>query len=74
MRKDREGGLNRLLVRQSSQPLRCYSNGDLMEGRVDNLTGLHLGRSIDYSCQGLQHFWVGYWCCKPLHWLCCPTD
>src|SRR6202022_3893351 len=55
----REGGVNRLLVRKAHSPLRSCANGDLMEGRVDNLTGLNLGRSIDYSCQGLQHFWVG---------------
>jgi hypothetical protein len=29
-----------------------------MEGRVDNLTGLNLGCSLDKSCHGLQHLGV----------------
>ena len=37
--------------------LSCYS--DVMEGRGDGLKRLNLGRSIDHSCQGFQHFWVG---------------
>jgi uncharacterized protein (TIGR00730 family) len=37
--------------------LRCYS--DVMEGRGDGLKRLNLGRSIDHSCQGFQHFCVG---------------
>src|ERR1700730_3674974 len=38
---------------------RCYSSGDLVEGRVDNLAVLNLGCPFDKSCHGLQHFWVG---------------
>src|SRR5450755_655787 len=38
------------------QCLCCY--GDLMEGRVHNLAGLNLGRSLDEPCHGLQHFGV----------------
>jgi hypothetical protein len=30
-----------------------------MEGRGDSLKRLNLGRSIDHSCKGFQHFWVG---------------
>ena len=59
MRKDQEGGVLTPPSRaKGSQPLRWYSNGDLMEGRVDNVTGLNLGRSIDKSRHGLQHFGV----------------
>src|SRR5450755_3631286 len=58
--KVREGGVNRLLVRKGSQLLRSYSNGDLMEGRVDHLTRLNLGRSLNKFCQSLQHFWIGF--------------
>src|ERR1039458_9211347 len=36
--------------------LHCYS--DVMEGRGDGLKRLNLGRSIDHSCKGFQHFWV----------------
>src|SRR5580692_2260014 len=35
--------------------LRCYGNGDLVEGRVDNVRGLNLGRALDKSCHRLQH-------------------
>jgi hypothetical protein len=38
--------------------LRCYMCGDLMEGRVDNVGGLNLGRSLDEPCHGFQHFGV----------------
>src|ERR1700737_2627158 len=59
MRKDQEGGVLTPPSRaKGSQPLRWYSNGDLMEGRVDNITGLNLGRSIDKYRHGLQHFGV----------------
>src|ERR1700692_4048005 len=37
--------------------LRGYS--DMMEGRGDLLERLNLGRSIDHSCNVLQHLWVG---------------
>src|SRR5258707_3329305 len=30
---------------------------NLVDGGIDNFTALHLGRSIQYSCQGLYHVW-----------------
>src|ERR1039457_5730574 len=38
-------------------PLRGYSN--VMEGRGDGFKCMNLGRSIDHSCKGSQHFWIG---------------
>ena len=52
-----EDGVNRPPVRHVYRPLRCY--GDVMEGRSNGLKCLNLGRSIDHSCKGFQHFWVG---------------
>src|SRR5580698_717619 len=53
----REGDVSRLPVRELSV-LRCGVSGDLMERRVDDVGGLNLGRSLDKSCQGLQHFGI----------------
>ena len=38
--------------------LYVHRNGDLMEGRVNNLIRLYLGSSIDNSCECLQHFGI----------------
>src|SRR3984957_5111967 len=35
--------------------LRCYKFGALVKGRVDNVRGLNLRRSVDKSCHRLQH-------------------
>src|ERR1700722_33889 len=38
--------------------LRCYWNIVLLEGRGDHVKGVDLGRTLDKSCQRLQHFRV----------------
>src|ERR1700737_1370306 len=54
---EREAAFKKAAPYGGRSPLHCHS--DVMEGRGDGLKRLNLGRSIDYSCQGLQHFWVG---------------
>ena len=44
-------------TRTPHHSLRGYR--DMMKGRSDLLERLNLGRSIDHSCNGLQHLWVG---------------
>ena len=51
----REGGVNRLPASRSSTVLHCRLNGDFMEGRGDNVSGVNLRCSLDKSCQRLQH-------------------
>src|ERR1700675_255828 len=53
-----EGGVNRLPDVRKLTVLRCCVNGDLMEGRGDNVRGLNLRGSLDESRQGLQHLGV----------------
>src|SRR6478736_1819555 len=44
---------------ESAQCLRCCVNGAIVEGRVDNVRGLDLRRSLDKSRHRLQHLWIG---------------
>jgi hypothetical protein len=48
------GGVTRL-PRWKRTVLRCCVNGELVKGRGDNVRGLNLGRSLEKSCQRLQH-------------------
>ena len=43
-RETREGGVNSALSREAHSPYSDTPIAILMEGRVDNLTGLNLGR------------------------------
>src|SRR5450432_3346393 len=55
--ESREDGLNRLLGLRFSQSLSGYEFGgcNLVEGRIDNVKVVNLRRSVDESCQRLQH-------------------
>ena len=58
-RESREGGVGSAFsCEKGLQLLRCYSSADLVEGRIDNLAVLNLGRPLDKFCHGLQHFGV----------------
>src|SRR5580704_7049585 len=47
------------LLRKKPGVLRCYESGAFVKGGVDNVRGLNLGRSLDKSCQRLQHLRIG---------------
>src|ERR1039458_9285389 len=55
-----EGGLIPPSQCEKAHVLRCCVNGDFMEGRVDNVRYLNLGRALDKSCHRLQHLRIDF--------------
>ena len=47
------------LNEQDPSALGCDASGDLVEGRVRNLIGLHLRSSLNHLREGLLHFRIG---------------
>ena len=73
----REDGVNRPPARHVYRPftldlLRCHC--DVMEGRTNRLKRLDLRRSVDHPSKCSSTLLDRRWCCRLLHWPCCPTD
>jgi hypothetical protein len=54
---NKERPFNKAAPHTDESPLHRYKG--VMERRGDGSKRLNLGRSIDHSWNGLQHFWVG---------------